>query len=132
MSAAAASRPSPTRRAAPQPLSRQRHRRPDAIRKARGRKAADVAADAIAWGEPVLGSAITTVADGRLYYRGRDAVRLAETETLEAVARLLRGGDGVAVASSAAPGAARRAFHAGAGIRRPGRAGRPKRRRRES
>jgi citrate synthase len=66
------------------------------IRKVRGRKAADVAADAMAWGEPVLASSITTVADGRLYYRGRDAVRLAETETLESVARLLRGGDGVA------------------------------------
>jgi len=63
-------------------------------RKARSRKVADVAAEAIAWGEPVLASAITTVVDGRLYYRGRDAVRLAETETLEAVARLLRGGEG--------------------------------------
>jgi citrate synthase len=64
-------------------------------RKARGRKAATVAEDAIAWGEPVLASSITTVIEGRLYYRGRDAVVLAETETLEAVARLLRGGDGV-------------------------------------
>ena len=33
-------------------------------RKARGRRAADVAAEAIAWGEPVLASAITTVAGG--------------------------------------------------------------------
>ncbi|HEY5070673.1 MAG TPA: citrate synthase [Caulobacteraceae bacterium] len=65
-----------------------------ATRKARGRKAADVAADAISWGEPVLCSAITTVANGRLYYRGRDAVVLAETETFESVARLLRGGEG--------------------------------------
>jgi citrate synthase len=64
-------------------------------RKARGRKAATVAEDAIAWGEPVLASSITTVIEGRLYYRGRDAVVLAESETLEAVARLLRGGDGV-------------------------------------
>jgi citrate synthase len=63
-------------------------------RKARSRKVADVAADAIAWGEPVLASAITTVSDGRLYYRGQDAAALAETETLEAVARLLRGGAG--------------------------------------
>ena len=66
-------------------------------RKARGRKAADVAADAIAWGEPVLASAITTVAGGQLYYRGRDAARLAETETLEGVARLLRGAAGTAL-----------------------------------
>src|ERR1700761_5056216 len=65
-------------------------------RKARGRKAAHVAEDAIAWGEPVLASAITTVVDGKLYYRGRDATELAWTETLESVARLLRGGDGVA------------------------------------
>jgi citrate synthase len=64
-------------------------------RKARGRKAAAVAEDAIAWGEPVLASSITTVFEGRLYYRGRDAVLLAETESLERVARLLRGGDGV-------------------------------------
>ena len=60
-------------------------------RKARGRKAADVAADAIAWGEPILQSAITTVAEGRLYYRGQDAALLAETATFEGVARLLRG-----------------------------------------
>ncbi len=65
-----------------------------AVRKTRGRKAADVAADAIAWGEPILPSAITTVVNGRLYYRGRDAVRLADTETFEGVARLLRGGGG--------------------------------------
>jgi citrate synthase len=66
-------------------------------RKARGRKAAHVAEDAIAWGEPVLASAITTVRDGRLYYRGRDASDLARTETLESVARLLRGGHGAAL-----------------------------------
>jgi len=65
-------------------------------RKARSRKPELVAQDAIAWGEPVLASAITTVVDGRLYYRGRDATELARTETLEQVARLLRGGDGVA------------------------------------
>jgi citrate synthase len=64
------------------------------VRKARGRKAADVAQGAIAWGEPVLSSAITTIANGRLYYRGHDAARLAETETLESVGRLLRGGMG--------------------------------------
>ena len=64
-----------------------------ATRKSRGRKASDVAASAIAWGEPVLASAITTVVGGRLYYRGRDAVLLAEGETFEGVARLLRGVD---------------------------------------
>src|SRR5580704_2677372 len=64
-------------------------------RRSRGRKAADVARAAIAWGEPVLASAITTVRDGRLFYRGQDAVTLAETATLEEVARLLRGGLGL-------------------------------------
>jgi citrate synthase len=66
-------------------------------KKARGRRASDVAASAIAWGEPVLQSAITTVEAGRLHYRGRDAVILSGTETLESVARLLRGGDGAAL-----------------------------------
>ncbi|MBS0360010.1 MAG: citrate synthase [Proteobacteria bacterium] len=66
-------------------------------RKSRSRKVSDVAAGAIAWGEPVLASEITTVAGGRLFYRGRDAIRLADTETLESVARLLRGGHGAAL-----------------------------------
>jgi citrate synthase len=66
-------------------------------RKLRGRKPAEVAQGAIAWGEPVLASAITTIEDGRLFYRGRDAVELAESESLEAVARLLRGGHGAAL-----------------------------------
>ena len=74
-----------------------------AQRKTRSRKVSDVAAGAIAWGEPVLSSEITTVAGGRLYYRGRDAIRLAETETLEAVARLLRGGHGAALKRTERP-----------------------------
>jgi citrate synthase len=74
-----------------------------AQRNARSRKVSDVAAGAIAWGEPVLSSEITTVAGGRLYYRGRDAIRLAETETLEAVARLLRGGHGAALKRTERP-----------------------------
>ncbi|MET0295234.1 MAG: citrate synthase, partial [Phenylobacterium sp.] len=61
-------------------------------RKSRSRKAADVAEGAVSWGEPVLSSAIMTVAGGRLYYRGRDAIDLAGSESLESVARLLRGG----------------------------------------
>ncbi|MBI1404654.1 MAG: citrate synthase [Caulobacter sp.] len=68
-----------------------------AERRARGRKASAVAEGAIAWGEPVLSSAITTIAGGRLWYRGRDAADLARTQTLEAVARLLRGGHGAAL-----------------------------------
>jgi citrate synthase len=72
-------------------------------RKRRSRKRSDVAAGAMAWGEPVLASSITTVLGGRLYYRGRDAVQLAETQTLEAVARLLRGGHGAALKRSERP-----------------------------
>ena len=78
-----------------------------AQRKARSRKVSEVAAGAIAWGEPVLASSITTVAGGRLFYRGRDAIRLAESETLEAVARLLRGGHGAALKRSERPPAPR-------------------------
>ena len=72
-------------------------------RKSRSRKVSDVAAGAIAWGEPVLASEITTVAGGRLFYRGRDAIKLAETETLESVARLLRGGHGAALKRTERP-----------------------------
>lgn len=74
-----------------------------AARKGRGRKAAEVAQSAIAWGEPVLASAITTVAGGRLWYRGRDAVALAAKESLEGVARLLRGGHGAALKADNRP-----------------------------
>lgn len=74
-----------------------------AERKSRSRRLSDVAAGAIHWGEPVLASEITTVAGGRLFYRGRDAIRLAETETLEAVARLLRGGHGAALKRTERP-----------------------------
>ena len=58
-------------------------------RKSLGRKPADVARGAISWGEPVLASAITDVAGGRLYYRGADAALLAERLTLEQTALLL-------------------------------------------
>ncbi len=76
-SAAAGCAPSPTRpsRAAAAIAPATSRRSPSARRA--GRKAADVARGAIAWGEPVLASAITTVRDGRLYYRGQDAVRAA-------------------------------------------------------
>jgi len=59
-------------------------------KRARGRRSATaVAASAIDWGDPVLASAISTVRQDRLFYRGRDAAHLAETATLEAVAELL-------------------------------------------
>jgi citrate synthase len=57
--------------------------------KVRGRKASDIAAATLDWGLPALSSGITLIADGRLFFRGRDAVRLAATATLEDTARLL-------------------------------------------
>ncbi len=58
--------------------------------RSRGRRSATaVAAEAISWGDPVLPSAISTVSNGRLYYRGRDASVLSRTATLEEVAKLL-------------------------------------------
>lgn len=57
------------------------------------RKAAVVAAGVIEWGDPILPSAVSTVVEGRLYYRGKDAVVLSETAALEEVAAFLWGGD---------------------------------------
>lgn len=53
------------------------------------RKQEAVATQAMQWGEPVLSTGISTVAHGRLLYRGQDACELAETATLEDVATLL-------------------------------------------
>lgn len=56
----------------------------------RGRRSTEaVASETIQWGEPVLASAVSTVADGRLLYRGQDACALASYATLEDVAALL-------------------------------------------
>jgi citrate synthase len=61
---------------------------------------------ALSWGMPVLESALTLIQDGRLYYRGRDAVELARTSSVEQVAALLWTGD---------PGEADRLFAGAAG-----------------
>ena len=58
------------------------------------RKATAVAAAAIEWGDPILSSAVSTVVEGRLYYRGQDAVGLSgkmvmEKDILTRAARLL-------------------------------------------
>ena len=58
-------------------------------RKARGKGRAAVAEQAIAWGEPVLSSSITTIAHGKLWFRGQDVEILAGSASLEDVARLL-------------------------------------------
>lgn len=60
-----------------------------AERHAGRRKAEMVAAETIQWGDPVLPSTISTIVEGRLYYRGRDAAAWAEHATLEETAALL-------------------------------------------
>src|SRR5271166_2758883 len=57
--------------------------------KRNGRSRRAVAASTISWGEPILVSAITRIERGHLEYRGRDAIALAVTATLEDVAALL-------------------------------------------
>lgn len=63
----------------------------DALLERRGRSRARqaVAASTIDFGEPVLASRITQIANGTLLYRGHDVIALAETATLEGTAALL-------------------------------------------
>src|SRR5712691_2014764 len=75
------------------PGSRERHYLPgdiDALRAIRGAPAAapQPAGEAVM---PTLDSAICLIEDGRLYYRGQDAIRLSDTATLEDIALLLWG-----------------------------------------
>jgi citrate synthase len=58
-------------------------------RRAVGRKAESIAANALDFGTPVLESSLTLIENGRLYYRGHDAARLARSSSLEQVAQLL-------------------------------------------
>ncbi len=62
-----------------------------ALRKKRdlGRAHKNIAASTMAWGEPIINTRISTIARGRLYYRGHDAVELASRATLEEVAQCL-------------------------------------------
>ncbi len=64
-------------------------------RKEMRRDPAKAAARGLHWGSPVRDSGITLIHQGRLYYRGQDAVRLAETASLEELAGFLWGADGV-------------------------------------
>ncbi|MBM6578816.1 citrate synthase family protein [Microvirga sp. BT689] len=60
-------------------------------RKARFRRPTVAAATALDWGLPVLETSITQIRDGRLFYRGQDAIALARAAALEDVTRLLIG-----------------------------------------
>ncbi len=54
-----------------------------------GRTALSIAANTLDFGTPVLESGLTLIKDGRLFYRGHDATRLARNSSLEQVAELL-------------------------------------------
>lgn len=60
-----------------------------ARQRGQGRKPREVAQAALNWGLPVLESSITLIEQGRLYYRGEDAVDWARSYTLEETAALL-------------------------------------------
>jgi citrate synthase len=62
-------------------------------RKARTRRPAAAAATALDWGLPVLDTRLSSIEEGRLFYRGQDAVALADTANLEDVAGLLWASD---------------------------------------
>lgn len=57
--------------------------------KQRGRSRRKIAKSTLSWGEPLLESAITRIADGHCFYRGENVVDLARDRTLEHVAELL-------------------------------------------
>lgn len=60
-----------------------------AMARERARTPALVARASLDWGRPVLSSELTLIDDGRLYYRGRDAIEFARHATLEDAAALL-------------------------------------------
>ncbi|QND57162.1 citrate synthase [Mesorhizobium huakuii] len=62
-----------------------------ATRRARGRSPSAIAESAIAWGEPSIVTAVSTVWHGHLVYRGRDAAILSDHATLEETAAVLWG-----------------------------------------
>jgi citrate synthase len=62
-------------------------------RKKARRNPARAVQEALHWGAPVLDSRLTLISDGRLLYRGHDAIALASKATIEQVAGLLWLGD---------------------------------------
>ena len=79
-----------------------------ATRRDRGRSPRAIAESAIAWGEPAIATSISTVLHSRLVYRGRDAVELSATATLEETAELLwAASEGPVSLASLTPSAAR-------------------------
>src|SRR5215218_10466238 len=62
-------------------------------RKAARRNPSKAAAKGLRWGEPVLESGITLIHNGTFYYRGKDAVQLAQASSAEDIAALLWGAE---------------------------------------
>ncbi|MGO9450216.1 MAG: citrate/2-methylcitrate synthase [Candidatus Binataceae bacterium] len=58
-------------------------------RKLARRDPAQVATQSLQWGAPILDSAIALISEGRIYYRGHDAVELAMNRQVEEVASLI-------------------------------------------
>ena len=81
-----------------------RYRSEDLVRFKRrrdARRAPDEIAEAsLNFGLPVLSSGITLIQEGMVYYKGQDALRLAQTASLEDVAMLLWGTDGIEAPAS--------------------------------
>jgi len=78
-----------------------------ATRRARGRSPQAIAESAIAWGEPSITTAISTVLHGRLVYRGKDAVAFSSAATLEETAALLWASNAPVSFASLTPSAVR-------------------------
>jgi citrate synthase len=90
--------------------SRARRYRRDEVERLRGRREVrqhpeQAAPRALAWGEPVLDSALTLIDGVHLFYRGRDAIVLSRQRRVEEVVALLWTGDESAAESLFASGA---------------------------
>jgi citrate synthase len=72
------------------PGSRERHYRADDVERFRAGRGGERGRETLV---PVIDSAICLIEGGRFFYRGDDALRLAETVALEKAAALLWGGD---------------------------------------
>ncbi|ABS62479.1 Citrate synthase [Parvibaculum lavamentivorans DS-1] len=83
-------------RSEPMPDSRAKRYRAEDVRALKRRRSAEkpdatAGSGTLSFGLPVLDSAITLIADGRLHYRGSDATALAKSSNLEQVAALIWG-----------------------------------------
>lgn len=59
------------------------------FRKMRGRSPSRIAASSMDWGEPAIETAVSSIENCQLRYRGKDAIALSSAATLEEAAQLL-------------------------------------------